>query len=128
MRSLLLHAGFLAVAASTGCSSVTTSEPPREIAVEVTGTVTASDTGDPIEAALVEVIATESSTVFGDVTTDADGVYVFSFIYRIFPGENLPFCPFLIAVNSIGYEEGTADLMCTGERETFDFQLTPVTP
>ena len=126
MRYLLLNAVLLAAATSAGCSSVTTSEPPQEIAVEVTGTVTASGTGDPIVTALVELVATTTSSVLGDVNTDANGLYTFSFIYRIFPGENIPFCPFLIAVRSSGYEEGTANLMCTGERETIDIQLVLV--
>ena len=128
MRSQLTRAGFLAAVALAACSSVTTSEPPRVIPVEVTGTVTASDTGDPMVAAVVELIATTTSAVLGDVTTDASGVYVFSFVYNVFPEDNLPFCPFLIAVNVTGYQEGTADLMCTGERETIDIQLMPVTP
>ena len=123
MRSLPLHAGFLAAAVAAACSSITTSEPPEEIIVEVTGTVTASNTGAPVATALVELVATTTSAVIGDVNTDANGVYVFSFIYRIVTNENLPFCPFLIAVNATGYEEGTADLACSGERETIDIEL-----
>jgi hypothetical protein len=113
----------MAAAVAAACSSVTTSERPEEIAVEVTGTVTASNTGAPIATALVEVIASTTSAVIGDVNTDANGVYVFSFIYRVVTDEQIPFCPFLIAVNAAGYEEGTADLACTGERETIDMEL-----
>ena len=105
--------------ACLACTNINTFE-ATELTIEVQGTITALDTGLPIDSAFVDVQA-ESASGFAQAFSDSTGLYAFSFVYRFFPGQT--FCPFLVFVSADGYLDDLLPLTCRAGLQTVDYQL-----
>ncbi len=112
------------VFASTACGNNVVLPDVLEITVQVQGTITAVGTGNPIEDAFLEVRTTTTGVLFAETTTDENGLYSLSFIYRFFRGER-PFCPFIFLITAPGFFGDTPQLACVEEVQTIDVQLEP---
>ena len=120
----ILGVALVAMLASAGCNTASTTETPVEMLVQLQGTVTDAATSLPIEGTAIEIIATATNQEFGAAVTDAAGEYEISFLYRFFLSEpSSAFCPFLGFVEAPGYHIETISPICTGAVETYDVQL-----
>ncbi len=111
--------GAAAALAFTGCGNSFTGPDPIELTVRVEGTVTARDTGNPIEGALVEVRSLSAQVL--EVMTDSQGFYTLSYLYRCFPGQCE--CAFIINYSADGFGSGLDFPLCLEAVETIDVQL-----
>ena len=109
--------GVVAPLACLACSNINTFE-ASELNIEVQGTITALDSGLPIDSAHVDV-QSDLSTGFVDAQSDSTGQYAFSFLYRYFPGE--VFCPFEVLVSADGFSPELVSLRCTAGLQTVDY-------
>ena len=111
--------GAAVALAVTGCGNSFTGPDPIELTVRLEGTVTASDTGGPIEGASVEVRTLSAQVV--EVFTDSQGFYTLEYLYRFFPGQFD--CPFIINYSAEGFGSGLDFPVCSEAVETIDVQL-----
>ena len=124
MSGRMVGAGLAALLALVGCNTVTTTEQPVEMMVQLEGTVTDGATGLPIEGATIEILVTFTNEEFGAATTDAAGNYEISFLYRFFLSDpSSSFCPFLGFVEASGYSIQTISPLCTGNVEIHDVEM-----
>ncbi|MCH7473028.1 MAG: carboxypeptidase regulatory-like domain-containing protein [Gemmatimonadetes bacterium] len=111
--------GAAAALAFTACGNSFTSVQPSELIVRIEGSITVAGTGDPIEGVLVEVRTLDAAVL--EVSTDSQGFYTLSFLYRFFPGEE--FCPFTIIYTVAGFQGALLSPSCSEEVQTIDLQL-----
>ncbi len=111
--------GAAAALAFTACGSSFTGPEPIALTVRIEGTITVTDTGDPLEGVLVEV-RTQTVQVL-EVMTDSQGFYTLSFPYLFFQGEL--FCPFSIDYSLPGFQAELIFPQCLEAVETIDLQL-----
>ena len=120
----ILGVALVAMLASAGCNTASTTETPVEMLVQLQGTVTDAATSLPIEGTAIEILATATNQEFGAAVTNAAGEYELSFLYRFFLTDPASaFCPFLGFVEAPGYNPETISPACTGDVEIHNIEL-----